>query len=158
MKIAMNTFSTNTTSTAGGVVLQTKTKKVLVVEQLNQIWSLPKGHLDAGETALEAAIREIKEETGVNKLTYIQELGEYERYKIAKDGEDDKSELKKITFFLFTTEQIKLQPEDLENPQAIWVDIHQVTSHLTHIKDKSFFNSVLPIIKNFMATSALDRE
>ena len=30
-----------------------------------RIWALPKGHIDAGETAAETAVREVREETGV---------------------------------------------------------------------------------------------
>ena len=29
------------------------------------LWSLPKGHLEAGETAEDAAVREVEEETGI---------------------------------------------------------------------------------------------
>jgi len=35
------------------------------------MWSIPKGRIDAGETELEAAYREVKEETNINLLDYI---------------------------------------------------------------------------------------
>tara|TARA_Y100000310_G_C20607426_1_gene776251 strand:+ start:720 stop:1133 length:414 start_codon:yes stop_codon:yes gene_type:complete len=130
-----------TTKSAGGVVLNQD--KVLVVNQNHNSWSLPKGHIDPGEDALTAARREIKEESGISELTFIKELGNYERHKIGPHGEGDEvRELKHITLFLFKTDQQELKPEDPENPEARWVDIHEVSKLLTHKKDKAFFESI----------------
>ena len=126
------------TYSAGGVVLNAK-KEVLVVNQSHTSWSLPKGHLDPGETALEAARREIREESGISELKLIRELGTYQRYKIKLGGGDDKSELKVIAFFLFETAQTALEPTDPHNPEARWVKKEEVAGLLTHAKDKEFF-------------------
>ena len=128
---------------AGGVVIQKTTKKVLIVEQKNDIWSLPKGHIDFGENALQAAKREIKEESGVTQLRLIKELGSYERHKISVSGQDDKTEIKNIVLFLFETNQMNLSPEDQDNPSAEWLDIKETAERLTHPKDKNFFLSIL---------------
>tara|TARA_A100001388_G_C28358474_1_gene306672 strand:- start:33 stop:464 length:432 start_codon:yes stop_codon:yes gene_type:complete len=128
---------------AGGVIIGS-TGKVAIVSQKGRSWSLPKGHLDAGEDALSAAKREIYEETGLTTLTFIKELGSFFRYKIGKNGLNDKREYKKITLFLFTTTQTQLDPIDPKHPEAIWVDIEQVIDYLTHPKDKEFFASIIP--------------
>ena len=135
------------TQGAGGVVIQEKTGKILVVEQLNKSWSLPKGHINPGEDTLEAAKREVKEETGVSDLRLLKKIGSYTRYKIALDGGDDKSELKTITMFLFETPEEKLFPQDPDNPSAIWLDKKKVADRLTHFKDKEFFENFLKDIK-----------
>ena len=127
---------------AGGVVLN-PVGDVLVVNQNNNSWSLPKGHLDEGEKALEAARREIHEESGVKDLTYIKKLGVYERPRIGRDGDDDRTETKRITLFLFTTKQMRLTPVDPDNPEARWVPRSKVADLLTHGKDKTFFLSIL---------------
>ena len=119
---------------------------VLVVAQTGDSWSLPKGHIDQGEEALIAAKREIFEEAGVSDLTLIQEFPSYERYKISLDGGDEKSELKTIQMFLFTTSQMELESHDPQNPEARWVKIDEVENLLTHTKDKEFFRSIHPII------------
>ena len=131
------------TYTAGGIVLQKQTGKVLLVEQANQTWSLPKGHIDKGEDALDAAIREIKEESGITQLKLIKKLGNYSRYKMDIYGGDDRTELKSMTFFLFRTSEKKLAPEDPNNPSARWVSKEKVPSWLTHRKDKEFFEKCL---------------
>ena len=130
------------TETAGAIVLSKK-KRVLVVSQRGTSWSLPKGHIEPGEEKLAAAIREIEEESGIRRLTFIRELGSYERYKIGVGGvKEDTSELKVIHMFLFTTDEDKLRPIDPNNPEARWVYQSDVEELLTHPKDKIFFKSV----------------
>lgn len=134
------------TQSAGGVVLNSK-DEVLVVNQKGTSWSLPKGHIDQGEDALGAAKREIYEESGINDLEFVKELGSYARHRISKDGGDDLSELKTITMFLFRTSSTTLKPLDPDNPEARWVDKNQVADLLTHIKDKEFYVSILEFLR-----------
>jgi ADP-ribose pyrophosphatase YjhB (NUDIX family) len=123
---------------AGGVVTNDD-GQVLVVSQNGNSWSLPKGHIDPGEDPIIAAKREILEESGINELQYVRELGTYQRYKIGLRGGEDATELKTITMFLFKTSQQSLKPLDPHNPEARWVAKTEVANLLTHPKDKEFF-------------------
>ena len=134
--------NTRHTQAAGGVVINSE-GKVLVVNQQGNSWSLPKGHIDPGEDELTAAKREIIEESGITELELVKNLGWYQRYKIALDGGDELSELKTIHMFLFKTTQLKLAPQDPDNPEARWIDKEEVVNLLTHRKDKEFFLQVL---------------
>ena len=49
---------------AGGVVIKDK-KEVLLIKNPSNVWTFPKGHIEKGETPIQAAIREVKEETNV---------------------------------------------------------------------------------------------
>ena len=129
------------TRSAGGVVTNAE-GEVLVVSQRGTSWSLPKGHIDAGEDALAAARREIYEESGITDLELVRELGTYERHKIGVNGGEDGSELKSITMFLFCTRETALRPVDPDNPEARWVEKSKVAGLLTHDKDKEFFRGV----------------
>ena len=40
----------------------------LLIRDPYENWGLPKGHLEGGETPVEAAVREVMEETGLNEL------------------------------------------------------------------------------------------
>ena len=132
------------TKCAGGIIYNDK-NEVVIVNQNHDSWSLPKGHIDPGESSLEAALREIYEETGIKKPTYIKSLGKFKRYRIGLDGNDDLSELKTISIYLFKSNQINLQPIDPNNPEAIWVDVEEAYKLLSHKEDKSFFKKSLSL-------------
>ena len=63
-------INTQETSIAGGIVLN-QDQKVAVVNQNNDSWSLPKGHIEKGESSIIAARREIAEETGIPEGTLL---------------------------------------------------------------------------------------
>lgn len=63
---------------AAGVVVNGD-KAVLVFQTNTHTWTLPKGHVDKGESLLETAKREIHEETGITNLAFVKELGSYVR-------------------------------------------------------------------------------
>lgn len=135
---------------AGGVVIGPG-NKIAVVSQRDS-WSLPKGHLDPGEDAEQAATREIHEETGIQDVKIIEKLGEYERPRIARGGVGDiPDQIKHITVFLCITNQAELAPIDPENPEAQWLAIHEVADKLTHPKDAEFFSSIIPRLLRFIA-------
>ncbi len=59
---------------AGGVVVHNG--KVLVLDRPGRAEvRLPKGHIEQGENAAEAALREVCEESGYSKLTIVGDLG-----------------------------------------------------------------------------------
>lgn len=147
----MSKFTKHTES-AGGIVLN-KNGMVLIVNQRGTSWSLPKGHIEKGEDKITAAIREIKEESGVGNLTLLKELGFYERYKLNQNGGDDTSELKKIHMMLFTTTDMDLHPTDPHNPMAIWAHPDEVAKVLTHQKDKDFFIKMHQTVNDYLNAS-----
>ena len=127
---------------AGGIVWNPKFG-VVVVNQNHNSWSLPKGHVEHGEGILRAAIREIREETGIpeDELYAVGKLATYERDRIQRDP-GDTAEMREITLFLFTTEYETLAPEDPMNPEARWVPVNEVSDLLTHPKDKEVFEAL----------------
>ena len=65
--------------TAGGVIYRmTKDQKdieILLIQDSKNRWTIPKGHIEPGETAKETAIREIGEETGLHHISVLCWLG-----------------------------------------------------------------------------------
>lgn len=121
---------------SGGVVVNNG-KVVLVYQANTDTWSLPKGHVDANESLLEAAKREIFEETGIGSLKFIKKLGSYERR-----TKRDINVIKKINILLFTTQQNELSPHDEINPVAKWINIDEVANLLSYKEDGAFFLKV----------------
>ena len=137
-------FIMKQTRSTGGIVVNSK-GQILIVNNKEKIstWGFPKGHVKGREADLTTAKREIYEESGIKELKLIKEFESYKRYKINKEGGEDKSELKTIFMFLFSTDKKELKPIDLENPEARWVEKGKVVELLTHSKDKEFFMMII---------------
>lgn len=62
--------------TAGGVIFRIKDSKLefLLLQDVKGRWSIPKGHVESGETLEQTAIREIGEETGLVNIKIIDKL------------------------------------------------------------------------------------
>jgi 8-oxo-dGTP diphosphatase len=128
---------------AGGVVWNQKLG-VVVVNQNHNSWSLPKGHIEKGEESLAAALREIREESGIpeRSLTLVREVAHYTRKRMKlRDGDTD--EMRDIVLYFFTTNHEQLTPEDPMNPEALWVPPSAVPDLLTNTIDKKEFARII---------------
>ena len=115
----------------GGIIFY-KTRqnvKILLVKNNNgRYWSFPKGHIEDGETEQETAIREIKEETGldVTLVNNFREISEYCPFgKIRK----------RVVFFLARafTDNVRIQEEEIDS--YIWVDLQQARKLCSYDND-----------------------
>lgn len=103
--------------------------KVLLVRNNNgRNYSFPKGHVEKGETEQETAIREIKEETGldVEIIDSFREVSDYCPFGKIK---------KRVVFFMAQTfsDKVKIQKEELDSYQ--WVDLFDVHNKCTYDND-----------------------
>ena len=130
---------------AGGIIVNTE-GKIVLVEQHGNSWSFPKGGIEAGETELDAAKREIFEETGITDILLIEKLGSYERYSIGPHGRGETMEwgLRKRTIFLFTTKtyEVDMSSIDTEVTKVRCFTIDEALEYLTHPKDVAFLELV----------------
>jgi ADP-ribose pyrophosphatase YjhB (NUDIX family) len=103
--------------TAGGVIYrrnpQSKELEILLIQDAKDRWTIPKGHIEEGETAKETAEREIKEETGLSEVKVLNWLGKINfRYRRG-------SSLVLMTTEIFLAQGLgntdKLKPEDWMN-------------------------------------------
>lgn len=64
--------------TAGGIVFRRNKNQqleILLIQDAKDRWTIPKGHIEAGETAKQTAEREIGEETGLMQVKVLNWLG-----------------------------------------------------------------------------------
>ena len=66
--------------TAGGIIFRRNPKtnkdlEILLIQDAKDRWTIPKGHIEEGESAKQTAEREIKEETGLQEMKVLNWLG-----------------------------------------------------------------------------------
>ncbi len=94
-------------------------------------WSLPKGHLEPGETAEQAAVREVAEETGITgRITAP--LGSLS-YSFTVDG---RRIHKRVHHFLMVAESGELSDDDIEVTEVAWVPLRRVPQVLAYAAER----------------------
>ena len=114
--------------------------KVLVIQQVKGHWGFPKGHVENGETEIETALREIKEETNLD--VEINENYRYiERYSPDKDIEKD------VVFFIAKKigGDIKVQEEEVITTE--WLSPREAAERVTYESSRKIMNEVIKDLK-----------
>jgi ADP-ribose pyrophosphatase YjhB (NUDIX family) len=123
---------------AGGIVLQSHTKKIVVVINQFSTAVLPKGSIEAGESPEAAAQREIREETGLSSLQKIAKLGIIQRAGHQSSGSQKSDVMKHIHMYLYVTAEMTLQPRLDDSLHAEWVDLSDAPGILGWPEEAAF--------------------
>jgi 8-oxo-dGTP pyrophosphatase MutT (NUDIX family) len=116
---------------AGGVVVRDGRCIVIVPTRRaadgSKVLALPKGHPDGAESAADAALREVREETGV-EATLVEKLGDI-RYWYMRGG---RRISKVVSFFLLDYVRGELDDHDHEVEHAEWLALDEAARALTY--------------------------
>jgi 8-oxo-dGTP pyrophosphatase MutT (NUDIX family) len=116
---------------AGGVVVRDGRCIVIVPTRRaadgSKVLALPKGHPDGVESAAAAALREVREETGVD-ATVVEKLGDI-RYWYMRGG---RRISKVVSFFLLDYVRGELDDHDHEVEHAEWMALEDAARALTY--------------------------
>jgi len=131
---------------AGGVVVRGEQVVVIVPTRRaadgSRVLALPKGHVDPGETPVQAATREVREETGVVAET-VHELGE-SRYWYRRDG---RTIGKAVIFFLFDYVGGDTADHDDEVEEVRWIGLQQARTALSHAAEREMVELALAYLR-----------
>lgn len=127
-----------TNEISAGIIIHRETGRgrlFLVLYHGGSYWNFPKGKLEKKETALQAAIREVEEETGIKKrsLNVDEKFKAQDRWTYARGRGGNKEKVyKKVIYFLAQTRRrfIKLEPR--EHQGFGWFLYKDAVNILTH--------------------------
>lgn len=119
-----------------GCIIIKNNKVLLIYEKGRNFWGFPKGHVELGETEIDTALREVKEEIGLD--VHIISNKRYILNYIIKNEID-----KTVVLYLATTnnDNIKMQESEIEN--AKWCSFDETLDLLTFEDWKNLFKNVL---------------
>ena len=95
------------------------------------LWSLPKGHIEMGETAEQTAIREIAEETGIQG-DVLASLGSIDYWFVTEGRRVHKT----VHHYLLRFLGGELSDHDLEVSEVAWVPLEELPSRLAYADER----------------------
>jgi len=145
-----------------GVVLLNKENKVFVAKRIdnpNNFWQMPQGGKDRGENNLDAALRELFEETSIKSVSIIKEIEGTISYNLPNNllgiiwKGKYKGQIQKWFIMKFNgkDDEINVKTEKPEFLEWKWIDIEKITDHVVDFKKdvyKKLKSEVKKIISN----------
>lgn len=124
---------------AGGLVIDTTGKLGLLIGRRDQkdasgkriLWSLPKGHIEEGETPEQAALREVQEETGIES-DIEKSLGVIDFWFMAGGKRIHKT----VHHYLFRESGGLLAAQESEVDEVGWFPLSQIIELLAYPDEK----------------------
>ena len=124
---------------AGGLVIDSTGTQGLLIGRIDHkdstgkriLWSLPKGHIEEGETPEQAAIREVAEETGITS-SITKSLGVIDFWFMAGGKRIHKT----VHHFMFTEVSGELTPQVSEVDEVSWFPLAEIVDRLAYPDEK----------------------
>lgn len=140
----------NEETSAGGLVLDRNSEPpaAALIGRLDRrgrlMWSLPKGHVEQGETREQAAVREVEEETGIAGRI-LAPLGSIDFWFVA----DGRRIHKTVHHFLMEKTGGALSADDAEVVEVEWVPLPDVSARLAYADERRLLEAVPQLLADY---------
>jgi 8-oxo-dGTP pyrophosphatase MutT (NUDIX family) len=125
---------------AGAMLLSPNGRTLLLHHTAEDRWCFPKGHVEAGESATTAALREIQEETGLDRVEIFGELAAV-TYLFYDPGRD-LSVVKTAIYFEGHSEEGPLQLEPIFD-RACWCSLAEARDLVAYDDERAAVDSLI---------------
>jgi len=127
-------------TSAGGVVLREMTEGrglevLLIAVKDGRVWSLPKGQVEAGERYPQTAIREVREETGI-EARVLAPLGNIRYHFTIRDEGIQTTVTKEVHHFLMGYVGGLPRPQKEEVDGVDWFPVSEALKRLSHQNER----------------------
>jgi 8-oxo-dGTP pyrophosphatase MutT (NUDIX family) len=142
-------------TSAGGVIYRIQRGQIqTALIRVRKRWRLPKGHVEEGERIGQTAVREVREETGLQGRL-DQKLGNISYTYRAKTKEGEPIRIsKRVYFFLLQYLRGDVRNHDYEVDEARWFPIEQAIENLSFATEKRMVRKALSILTHRYARAA----
>ncbi|HUR51131.1 MAG TPA: NUDIX hydrolase [Mycobacteriales bacterium] len=136
-------------TSAGGLVLDSRGPgaRGALIGRLDRrgrlLWSLPKGHVEDGETEPQTAVREVEEETGI-RGSVVGKLGTIDFWFVAEGRRVHKTV---HHYLLLATEPgQELSDADVEVSEVAWVPVGEIQERLAYADERRLVEKVTDLL------------
>ncbi|MET0233458.1 MAG: NUDIX hydrolase [Kibdelosporangium sp.] len=132
-------------TSAGGLVIDEHQANAVIIGRLDRkgrlLWSLPKGHIEAGETPEQTAVREVKEETGITGEV-VRALGSIDYWFVAENRRVHKT----VHHYLLNALSGELSDEDTEVTEVAWVALDDLDARLAYADERRLVRKAMQLL------------
>ena len=102
------------------------------------LWSIPKGHVEDGESMVDAATREVREETGLHAVVDDEPLGDVTYWFARRDGEGQPLRVfKRVRFYLLRYRAGRFADRDHELDAVRWFPLERVAAAVAYDRERA---------------------
>lgn len=141
-------------TSAGGLVVDglddaTRPLRAALIGRLDRrgrlLWSMPKGHVEHGETVEETAMREVAEETGI-RGEILGSLGSIDYWFVSEGRRIHKT----VHHYLLRYQGGELSDEDYEVSEVAWVPLNELGNRLAYADERKLAHLASGMLSELM--------
>ena len=118
-----------------GCIVMNENNEILLVHHNKGHWGFPKGHMEEGETEIETAVREVKEETNID-------VEVNENYRYTEYYSPEENIMKEVVYFLASNKSNTKEAQQEEVSEVKWFPFEEAMQTITFEDSKEILKQL----------------